>query len=69
MKLGPDLSAKVLRCSPKAYSFFPLYKSIIASGGGEALMLTGVTLMHEDVHAFPVTALSPGDEFRNDGGT
>lgn len=51
-----------------AYSFLHSIK-VIASGGGVVLLLTNVMLMHEDVRAFPITALSPGEEFRNDGET
>lgn len=61
-----DFSAKVFRCSPKAYSSVPSVK-IIASGGGEALVLARAELMREAVHTFPIAALSPGEELRNNG--
>lgn len=46
-----------------------LHKNVIALGGGGALMLARALIIREAVHTFPIAALSPGEEFRNDGKT
>lgn len=69
VKLGPDFSAEVFRCSTKAYSSVSSIKESLPQEEGGALMLARAALIREAVHTFPIAALSPGEEFRNDGET
>lgn len=66
VKPGSWFFCKGFQVFTQGLQLCPLYKRVTASG---ALMLAGAVLIREAVHTFPIAALSPGEELRNNGET